>query len=85
MEIQLDPPVTASFGSRTSRLMREVNTNLRRLSSQFGHADPVAFFCECPVEGCYSVVWMTASDFDATTDDDERWILAAGHQPSRYQ
>jgi len=82
MDIQVDSSLTTSFGSRTSSLMRQVNVNLRRLSAEFGHSDPIAFFCECPVEGCYSAMWMTAADFDATAGDDEHWILAAGHRPS---
>jgi hypothetical protein len=68
---------------RASSSMRSVNTSMRQVSGSFALADPIAFFCECGIPGCYSVVWMSALSFDATVEDRTGWLLADAHTPSQ--
>lgn len=75
--------VVASDTVRASSSMRSVNTSMRQVSESFALADPIAFFCECAIPSCYSVVWMSASSFDATVEDRTDWLLAETHTPSR--
>lgn len=67
---------------RDSQMMRSANRDLRRLSTTFGDADRIAFFCECRSPICYSPIWLSAADFDANEEGDLGWLLIEGHAPS---
>jgi hypothetical protein len=67
---------------RESSSMRNVNESMRQVSGSFALADPIAFFCECEIPACYSVVWMSASSFDAMVTRQTGWLLAETHKPS---
>lgn len=64
---------------RTSGLMRSVNTNLRQRSESLALSEPVAFFCECQRETCYSPIWLSRAAFDAAVIDG--LLLLEGHGP----
>jgi hypothetical protein len=67
---------------RMSGVMREVNTRLRGIASTLDQSEPIAFFCECGLYGCYVTVWLTKLEFDGALLDTDGWILAVGHEPS---
>lgn len=68
---------------RASSSMRSINRSMRQVSGSFALADPIAFFCECEISSCYSVVWMSAASFDANVERRGGWLLAAAHTPSQ--
>ena len=74
---QLDPEPR-----RDSNLMRSVNSNLRQRSDAVAGDAPVAFFCECRDQGCYTPIWMSPEAFDATLAERPGWLLHEGHEPS---
>lgn len=76
-----DPPV-ALVGLRESGVMHRVNANLRELSESFPHSEPLAFFCECRNAACYSVISMSAAEFDVTEANRIGWLLVDGHESS---
>ncbi len=78
---RFDSPVTL-VGLRESGWMRQVNANLRQRSEGFEHGEPLAFFCECRNTACFSSIWMTATEFDATEAARTGWLLNEGHEPS---
>ena len=65
--------------SRTPEILREVNENLRRLADA-DDSEPIEFFCECTEDACDAAVQLTAAEFDALTDSDTPWLVAAGHR-----
>ncbi|HUY72273.1 MAG TPA: hypothetical protein VMV08_08515 [Gaiellaceae bacterium] len=67
---------------RAAGLMRSANVNLRRLSEELGHSEPTAFFCECRNPVCFSIVWMSVTDFDTMVENQAGWLLVEGHEPS---
>lgn len=71
--------VVGAVGLRESSLMRNVNMLMRRLSGSFSLSDPIAFFGECRIPSCYSVVWMSTPVFDAEVMDSSEWLLAERH------
>jgi hypothetical protein len=73
---------TSGGQPRLSGLMREVNTRLRGIASTLDQSEPIAFFCECGLYGCYVTVWLTKLEFDGALLDVDGWILAVGHEPS---
>jgi len=80
---EFDPAVIVpAVGARASSSMREVNMLMRQVSGSFAGSDPIAFFCECRIPTCYSVVWMSAPAFDANVVDSAAWLLAEDHDPS---
>lgn len=74
--------LSAPLGRRDSNLMRSVNNIVRQRSETLPLEDPIAFFCECANHACYSPVWISAADFDATTIERPGWLLLEGHEPS---
>lgn len=76
-----DGPATPA-GMRASGLMRSVNGNLRETSERLGHTDPIVFFCECADTDCFSIIWISAREFDETESNQTGWMLSAGHEPS---
>jgi hypothetical protein len=82
--VEFDSVVT-SGPLRASGSMRSINTSMRQVSGSYALADPIAFFCECEIPTCYSVVWMSASSFDATVEDESGWLLAEAHTPSQLR
>ena len=67
--------------TRDSPMMRRVNTAFARFAEAEPPDVPLAFFCECSSEACFSVVWLTAAAYEARVADDE-WIVVAGHAGS---
>jgi hypothetical protein len=67
---------------RGSSLMRAVNTSMRKLSAGLDENDPIAFFCECEVDGCFAICWMTPTELDARVEHGDGWILSDGHRAS---
>ena len=78
---QPDAPAAAIAG-RESRLIRSVNSNLRRRADVFASSERIAFFCECQNTVCYSPLWMSVAAFDATVADQTGWLLLDGHEAS---
>jgi hypothetical protein len=72
----------APLVARGSRLMRDVNSNIRRLSGTFALSEPMLLFCECRGPTCFSRVPTSAEAFDATVAEEKGWILLEGHEPS---
>lgn len=66
---------------RASTLMRAVNMHMRSLATGVCEPESVAFFCECRLPTCFTVLWLSNRQFDAAVEAEE-WIVAAGHQPS---
>jgi hypothetical protein len=80
---ELDPVVDVPVvGTRASSSMREANMLMRQVSGSFARSDPIAFFCECRIPTCYSVVWMSAPVFDANVEGGAEWLLSHDHEPS---
>jgi hypothetical protein len=80
---EFDPAVNVpAVGARASSSMREVNMLMRQVAGSFTHSDPIAFFCECRIPTCYSVVWMSAPVFDEKVVASAEWLLADNHEPS---
>jgi len=67
-------------GIRASSLMRAVNSLLRSLSVGVDEREPIAVFCECEIDGCFAICWMTRSALDVRLGDGEGWILSDGHR-----
>ncbi len=67
---------------RAAGLMRSANGNLRRLAEEPGDSPPTAFFCECRNPACFSIVWLSAAEFDTIVAEQEAWLLVEGHEPS---
>ncbi len=83
MEALLDWDGRASaMRLRESRLMRTVNTAIRRQTGPGALFDSIAFFCECRDSSCHQVVWMSAAAFDEAMSDRSSWLLREGHEPS---
>lgn len=76
-----DAPVTL-VGLRESGVMRGGNMNLRELSGAFPHSEPLASFCECRNAACYSVISMSAAEFDVMEAHRAGWLLIEAHEPS---
>jgi hypothetical protein len=74
--------VVAAVTLRESSSMRDVNIRMRQVSGSFALSDPIAFFCECRVPTCYSVIWMSARVFDAHVAGSAEWLLAEHHERS---
>lgn len=74
-EFDQSDSVVVSSEVRASSSMRKVNASMREVSGSFALADPIAFFCECAIPSCYSVVWMSASSFDAAVEGRTDWLL----------
>jgi len=67
---------------RASSLMRAVNTLMRSLSSGVDAGEPIAIFCECEVDACFAICWMTRTELQARLEHGDGWILADGHEGS---
>jgi hypothetical protein len=67
---------------RESRLMRTVNTAIRRRTELGARSDPIAFFCECRDPDCHATIWMSAAAFDEAMPERSIWLLREGHEPS---
>jgi hypothetical protein len=72
----------AGSAGRHSALMRELNNTLGSRSPGEDKAQLIAFFCECGLSGCFTAVWKTRTDFQATVEEGENWMLAEGHRAS---
>lgn len=77
--------MVTSGAIRASSSMRSVNRSMRQVSAALALADPIGFFCECEIPSCYSVVWMSASSFDAAVEDRTGWLLVEAHTPSQLR
>ena len=75
-------PSGSVLGGRESRWMRHVNRGMRAATGSFALFDPIAFFCECQASTCYSVVWVSAADFDVIESGRSGWLLVEGHEAS---
>ena len=78
---QPDAPVSG-IARRESRLIRNVNSNLRQRADASAPSERIAFFCECQNTVCYSPLWMSVAAFDAMVADQTGWLLLEGHQAS---
>ena len=67
---------------RASALRRELNSTLGSIYANLGETEPIAFFCECGLNTCFATIWRTKTEFDATAEEGENWILADGHRAS---
>jgi hypothetical protein len=63
-------------------MMRRVNTAFAHFVEAEPPDAPLAFFCECSSEACFSVVWLTVAGYEARVAADDEWIVVAGHAGS---
>lgn len=75
-----EAPGTADV--RNSQMMRRVNTAFAHFADLGDPEAPLAFFCECASEDCYSVVWLTPTAFAKLVASEDAWIMLAGHAGS---
>jgi hypothetical protein len=60
--------------------MRRVNDLIWESLDHGGHADPVAFFCECAQEGCYRPVWLTPVEYEQCRRHSNWLAVSPGHR-----
>ena len=60
---------------------RLVNDRIREGLQEYGPDAPIAFFCECGLDDCYRVAWLTDGEYDEARRD-ETWQALAEHRPS---
>lgn len=72
-------PAAHAPNTRNSPMMRRVNTAFAHFVEAEPPDVPLAFFCECSSETCFSVVWLTVAAYEARVADDGDWIVVAGH------
>lgn len=70
--------MTAPTLLRMPATMRRVNDLIWESLDHGGRADPVAFFCECPQEGCYRPVWLTPVEYEQRRHQPD-WLAVASH------
>jgi hypothetical protein len=60
-------------------LFRSVNERIRELA---GTASDISydFVCECLDDRCFSMVMLTASEFDSIRDDPDTFVIYPGHE-----
>jgi hypothetical protein len=62
---------------------RRVNDRIWEGLSEYGPDAPIAFFCECGVDDCYRVVWLSGGEYDEARRDETWWALADHRPPDR--
>jgi hypothetical protein len=64
-------------------IVRAVNDQIRLLAQQSGDASTDStqadFVCECPHEGCFAVVSMTVTEWEAATSDADYYVAHPEH------
>jgi hypothetical protein len=76
--------------ARNEALVREVNERIDTLdrdAERIGSTPPnsnFGFHCECGrgTGGCLETVWMTLAEYDRVREQDDRFVLAPGHETS---
>jgi hypothetical protein len=70
--------------TRNEALFRSVNERIEELSHGVGD-DRVDFLCECGRNGCEERVRMTGKEYKVVHDEDDRFVLAPGHQTEQLE
>jgi hypothetical protein len=60
-------------------LFRAVNERIRELATDNPDAS-YDFVCECLDEGCFSMVMLTAGEFDSVIDVPDTYVICPGHE-----
>jgi hypothetical protein len=60
-------------------LFRSVNERIRELATEKSDA-PCDFVCECFDECCFSMVMLTAAEFDSIREDPDSFVVHPGHE-----
>lgn len=79
--------------ARNEALVREVNERIDALdrdAERIGSTPPdstFGFHCECGrgSGGCLETVWMTLAEYDRVREQDDRFVLAPGHETSALE
>ena len=79
--------------ARNEALVREVNERIDALdhdAERTGTMPPdskFGFHCECGrgSGGCLETVWMTLAEYDRVREQDDRFVLARGHETSALE
>ena len=67
--------------ARNESLFRAGNERLGGLRTAARSPDSFAeFHCECGRETCSEWVWMRVSDYEAVRSQDDRFVVAPGHE-----
>jgi hypothetical protein len=69
--------------ARNNLLFREANEKIRARSEEYD--DPlerIPFLCECPAEGCTTIVRLTPDEYGSIRSDSNRFFTAPEHERS---
>jgi len=61
-------------------LLREVNEQIRSLSTSFGETGTISVVCECARDGCMVLLPVSVEDYEAVRHIPTRFFLAEGHE-----
>lgn len=66
--------------ARNQSIFREVNERLEGLAENFKAVSETApFSCECADLGCFTMIDMTLSEYEAVRKDPNRFVVLPGH------
>jgi hypothetical protein len=67
--------------ARNNLLFREANEKIRAKSEEHDHPlERIPFLCECPVEGCTTIVRLTPDEYGSIRSDSTHFFTAPGHE-----
>src|SRR5215216_5131916 len=78
--------------ARNEALVREVNERIESLDREAEDSGAIpeestfGFRCECGRDnGCTEVVWMTLAEYEVVRRQDDRFVLAPGHEDAELE
>ena len=67
--------------ARNNLLFREANEKIRAKSEEHDHPlERIPFLCECPVEGCTTIVRLTPDEYGSIRSESTHFFTARGHE-----
>ena len=70
----------AERAARNQSLFREANERIEAAAVDVGGSEPLPFVCECPEQGCTTIVRLAAGEYAVVREDGARFCVAPGHE-----
>lgn len=72
--------------ARNEALFREVNEQVRAVSTQFGSLpEQTAFVCECSNDGCVEQIRVPVAVYESVRQNPRRFLLLPGHENDEFE